>query len=78
MWLAASLTSHRQLRESTFHLSVNMNKQLVCFFSPRTNRELKQILETGERIHFHFCIETHVSDEPGKSGVNMRERALEA
>jgi hypothetical protein len=59
MRLAAPLISHRQLRERTCHLSVNMSKQMVGFrgLSPRANRECKQILGTGERIHFHLCTE---------------------
>lgn len=80
MWLAAPLTGHRQLRESTIYLSVNMSKHKMIGFrglSPRTNREYKQVLGTGERIHFHLCSETQVPDEPGKSGVN-EERGLGA
>lgn len=78
MRLAAPLTSHRQLRERTCHLSVNMSKQMVGFrgLSPRTSRECKQILGTGERIDFHLCTEIQVPDEPGKSGVSVRERGL--
>lgn len=81
MRLAASLTSHRQLRESTFHPSINMSKLKMVGFrnlSPRTNRECKQILGTGERIHFHLCTETQVLNEPGKSCVSMKERRLGA
>lgn len=78
---AASLTSHRQLRESTFRLSVNMSKHKMVGFgslSPRTNCKCKQLLGTGERIHFHLYTETQVLGEPGKSGVSIRERRLGA
>lgn len=81
MQLAAPLTGQRQLRVGTFHPSANMSKHKLVGFrslSPRTNRECKQVLGTGERIHFHLYTETQVPDEPGKTGVSMRERRLGA